>query len=190
MNRALVSACAALAAAPLARPALAQLDFTPFAVEVRAGTAIPRGRLDELDAGVFGVSVGGDLTYHLAPFLGVYAGYSWTRFEGEAGLGEYRDTGLDLGVRLGVPTPLIPIDPWIRAGAVLHRFESVGTDDVDFESDAEWGYEVGAGIGLGFLPKFTLTPQASYVRYRVGTGGENELEVEYIKVGIGLRLRL
>jgi hypothetical protein len=191
MKHMLFGACAALAATTaLAGRAQAQFNLTPFSFEARASAALPMGSLkDDRDLET-GLALGGEVTYHLSPLLGIYAGYTRTEFMAD-GAGEVLDQGLDVGVRIAVPTPLIPIDPWIRGGAVYHRFEASGFPANNIASDDEWGFEVGAGIGLGLLPKITITPQASYVSYEYGSGtlGEDN-KVEYVKAVVGVRLRL
>lgn len=189
MKHVVFGLCAALAATAAAGPARAQLNLTPFSLEVRASAAIPTGHLKDTRNLDTGLGLTGEVTYHLGPMLGVYAGYSRTEFRGE-GDAEVLDQGLDVGVRIAIPTPLIPIDPWIRGGGVYHRFEASGFPANNIETGDEWGFEVGAGIGLSFLPKFTITPQVSYVSYEFPATLDSDNRVEYIKAGVGLRLRL
>ena len=188
---------AVVVAVSAAGPARAQLPhLTPFSFEVRAGAGIPTGDLENADTDP-GLAFGGTVTFHPLPFIGVYAGVSQSNFpvdgEEDAELtppGEFTDRGFDVGVRVGIPTPLIPIDPWIRGGVVFHRIEGSGfaTDSENFESDMEVGYEVGAGLGFGFGP-VTLTPGVSLVRYEtVAPGGE--VTVRFFRVDVGARLRL
>jgi hypothetical protein len=181
----LTPALAALAAAALlAGPAAAQIPhFTPFAFEARGGVAVPTGELGDL-AGP-GMVVGGSITYHAMPLLGIYAGGTHARMSADAA-GDYRDTGLDLGVRVGIPTPLIPIDPWIKGGMVFHRLElsDAGVDDFN---DNGLGLEVGAGLGFGFGP-ISITPGVGYVSYKVN-GGLTESTVSYVKADLGVRIR-
>lgn len=191
---------AALATALSAGQAGAQIvpNLTPFAVEVRGGIALPRG--DWEDIASRGTTVGGSVTYHAVPLLGFYAGYDRTTFgpsddfEEFGGDGDLVVSGLAAGVRLGIPTPLIPIDPWIRAGAVYYSFDASGFDDpeAEFESDSSLGFEVGAGVGVNILPKIQLTPGVTYTNFRFeADGGEDDkVDVHHVKVDIGVRVRI
>jgi len=184
----LTTVAAALAgAALLAGPAAAQIPhITPFAFEARAGVAVPVGDFNDVAGSNFGV--GGSITYHAVPLLGIYAGASHAQFSGDADDGDYNDTGFDLGARLGIPTPLIPIDPWIRAGVVVHRLEHDGAT-ADFSA---WGtgYEVGAGLGFGFGP-ISITPGVSYVSYKYDDGvTAGDQRASYVKADVGVRVRI
>jgi len=180
-------AAAVAAAALFAAPAAAQIPhFTPFAFEARAGVAVPMGDFHDVAGSNF--AVGGSITYHALPMLGVYAGASHAQFSRE-GDGDYKDTGIDVGARLGIPTPLIPIDPWIRAGVVIHHLELGGTAASDFD-DWGTGYEVGAGLGFGFGP-ISITPGVSYVNYSYDDGVlAVDQKASYVKADIGVRIRI
>lgn len=185
----LTTAAAALAASVLlAGPAAAQIPhFTPFGFEARAGVAVPMSDFNDV-AGP-GLAVGGSITYHAVPLLGVYAGASHAQFSRESGNGDYKDTGFDVGARLGIPTPLIPIDPWIKAGAVFHRLELSGTTASDFD-DWGTGFEVGAGLGFGFGP-ISITPGVSYVSYKYDDGAlAVDQKASYVKADVGVRIRI
>lgn len=190
-----------VATAAFAAPAAAQIpNVTPFSFEVRAGGAFPTGDFGE-DSGddsgdvKSGYTLGANATFHLMPLIGIYGGYTYNRF-GLENLNSVDavDQGIDLGVRLAIPTPLIPIDPYVKAGLVYHRLGLEGpTDGEDFitDSDSSLGFEVGAGIGLGIGPKLSFTPQVTYTRYEPKFDGEGiDLNVEHVRVDVGLRLRL
>ncbi|MFL5383187.1 MAG: outer membrane beta-barrel protein [Longimicrobiaceae bacterium] len=187
MKKPTLAAAALAAAALLAGPAAAQIPhLTPFAFEGRAGIAVPTGDLG--DVAKNGVSFGGSITYHALPIIGIYAGGSLAQMSGEGG-GDFKDAGLELGARIGIPTPLIPIDPWIRAGAVFHQLELSGAGAGDFD---DWGvgYEVGAGLGFGFGP-LSLTPGVTWVSYKVDGGtSATELTATSVRAEIGVRIRL
>jgi hypothetical protein len=188
-----------LVAAAFAVPAHAQLpNVTPFSFEVRGGLAFPSGDFGETadDVGQVesGITYGANATFHFMPMLGVYAGYTRNQF-GVEGLDELDviDQGFSGGLRLAIPTPLIPIDPYIKAGVVYNElsfeFDGSGEDFVD--SDRSLGFEVGAGIGIGLGPKLSFTPQVTYTRYEPKYDGESDdFKVEHIRLDVGLRLRL
>lgn len=192
-----------VAATAFAAPAHAQIpNITPFSVEVRGGFAFPTGDFGESDgeaAVETGWSVGANATYHFMPMLGVYGGYTYTRF-GVEGFDEVDlvDQGLSAGVRVAIPTPLIPIDPYVKAGLVYNRigfeFDEGGDGgelDDAAESDQSLGFEVGAGIGISLGPKLSFTPQVTYTSYEPQFDGEGiDANVEHIRVDVGLRIRL
>lgn len=191
-----------VAGAAFAVPAHAQIpNITPFSLEVRGGFAVPRGDLAEEDEDISvgtGWTVGANATYHFMPMLGVYAGYTYTRFgvDGLEGV-DVLDQGFGAGVRLAIPTPLIPIDPYVKAGLVYNtlsfEFEDGPGGDFDdvLDSDRSLGFEVGAGLGIGLGPKLSFTPQVTYTRYEPQFDGEGtDAHVEHIRVDVGLRIRL
>lgn len=191
MRRTLVVLAAALACA--APPVRAQLipNLTPFSVELRGGVGLPQGDFGEGASAGFVAS--GSVTYHFFPGLGAYAGYAYNQFDADGaveenfGSGTFTDRGFTLGLRAEIPTPLIPIDPWIRGGVVFHTLEASefsagdGNDD-----DSGVGYEVGAGVGLSFLPKVQLTPGIVYQWYDTEPFGE----IGIVKVDVGVRVRI
>jgi hypothetical protein len=194
------------AAAVFAAPAHAQLpNVTPFSFEVRGGLAAPLGDFgsDDEETGYgakMGTSLGGNATFHFMPLLGIYAGYTRNQFdvEGEDDA-DIIDSGFEAGVRLAVPTPLIPIDPYVKLGAVYHDLKLQASDGgatFGFTSDRSLGFEVGAGIGIGLGPKLSFTPQVTYTRYSPQFDDEVEEltgeapDVSHVRVDVGLRIRL
>jgi hypothetical protein len=182
----LAAGAAALAAALLAAPAAAQIPhLTPFAFEARAGIAAPTGDLGDVAGN--GFVVGGNITYHAFPIVGIYGGVSHAQFSVDDGDGDFKDSGFEIGARIGIPTPLIPIDPWIKGGAVFHRLELTGAGTDDF-NDWGTGYEIGAGLGFGFGP-VSVTPGVTYVSYKVDGGGGDDT-ASYVKAEVGVRVRI
>lgn len=181
---------AAAAAALVAGPAAAQIPhITPFSFEARAGVAVPTGDMNE-NTGP-GPTISGSITYHAFPLVGIYAGGSWSKFGVDDSDVDLTDAGLDVGARIGIPTPMIPIDPWIKGGLVVHQART----SLDGESEsADWGvgFEAGAGLGFAFGP-VSITPGISYVHYNSNVGdGQNEADVKvsYVKADVGVRIRL
>lgn len=170
---------AAAAAALLAGPARAQIPhITPFAFEARAGIGVPTGDLNDATKPGFGVS--GNITYHAFPLIGIYAGYGYNQFGVDGGDGTFKDHGVDVGARLGIPTPLIPIDPYVKAGFIVHRLELSGAGIDDAKSDWGGGYEVGAGLGFGLGPA-SLTPGVTYVHHQ---------DISFVQADVGVRIRI
>lgn len=194
-----------VAATALAAPAHAQLpNVTPFSFEVRGGLAFPTGDFaeDEEDGtgGLeTGTTLGANATFHFMPMLGIYGGYTYNSFgvDGEDDV-DVIDQGFNAGLRVAIPTPLIPIDPYVKAGLVYNQLElsaTEGTTSISFESDRSLGFEVGAGVGITLGPKLSFTPQVTYTKYKAEfedffEGGAFEQDVEHIRVDVGLRLRL
>ncbi|HET6764487.1 MAG TPA: outer membrane beta-barrel protein [Longimicrobiaceae bacterium] len=173
------------AAATLAGTAHAQVplpNITPFSVEVRGGASVPTG--DLADAFKLGWTAGANVTYHALPLVGVYAGYTLDEWKVDADAnGKAQAQNISFGARLGIPTPMIPIDPWIKAGAVSQQ---VKTSDFDLAtlngtSDREWGFEAGAGLGITLGPKVSFTPGVSFVSVK---------DAKFIRGDVGLRIRI
>ena len=185
--------------AAAAAPAHAQLpNFTPFSLEVRGGLVFPTGDFGESEDDVgsieSGYTWGANATYHFIPLVGIYGGYTRNQFDVE-GLEELDviDEGFSAGVRLAVPTPLIPIDPYVKAGLVYNTlsFEFDGDDEEFIDSDRSLGFEVGAGVGIGLGPKLSVTPAVTYTRYEPQYDGEgDDFKVEHLRVDVGLRIRI
>jgi opacity protein-like surface antigen len=200
MKKITVGLLSAVAAVAFVAPAHAQLpNFTPFSLEVRGGIVFPTGDFGESgEADVAdvedGITYGVNATYHFIPLVGIYAGYTRSQFDVE-GIEELNviDQGVSAGVRLAIPTPLIPIDPYVKAGLVYNTlsFEFDGDDEGFVDSDNSLGFEVGAGIGLGLGPKLSITPQVTYTSYEPEYDGESDdFKVEHLRLDLGLRLRL
>lgn len=196
----IASGLLALAAtAALAGNAHAQIpNFTPFALEVRGGVALPQGDLKEGDVFDTGYTTGANLTYHFMPSLGAYVGFTRNSFafkESDGGDADvkFNTSGIDAGLRLSVPTPLIPIDPFVKAGVIYHKVE-LDSKGGNATTDPELGFEVGAGVGINILPKLQLTPAVSYSQFKVSADedeGETEsANVSVLRLDIGLRLRI
>lgn len=186
MKKLATGAAALAAAALLAGPAAAQLPtFTPFAFEARAGVAVPQHDLADF-AGT-GYSLAGSITYHAFPVVGFYAGASRATFSVDDADGDFVDQGVEVGARIGIPTPLIPIDPWIKGGVVYHQLKlsNGGTDDLD---DWGTGFEVGAGLGFGFGP-VSITPGVTYQSYKIDDGTDDATAAS-VRAEIGVRIRI
>ena len=177
---------AVAAAALLAGPARAQLPHvTPFAFEVRGGIAIPTG--DFNDVADAGPSLDGNVTLYVMPMIGIYGGYHYTRF-GSPGSGRYTETGPEAGVRLDIPTPLIPIDPYVKAGVVWNHLELAGEGASDFSSSSA-GFQLNAGVALSLGP-VSLTPGLTYVSYGYDSATSDNETASYIRADVGVRIRI
>jgi opacity protein-like surface antigen len=179
MTKRFVSLAALAGAVLLAGPAAAQIPhITPFSFEGRAGVALPQGDLN--DVAKPGWTLSGSVTYHALPLVGIYGGYSYAQFGSDPSGGTYKDHGFDVGARLGIPTPLIPIDPYVKAGVAIHKLELSSGGSSLGSTKFEGGYEVGAGVGFAFGPA-SLTPGISYLHHK---------DVSYVRADVGLRIRI
>ena len=195
MNKITTGLFALAATAALAGNAQAQIvpNFTPFSIEARGGVALPQGdAAEDLETGL---TFGGSLTYNFMPAVGAYVGYTRSSF-GIKDVDDVKtvDQGFDAGLRLSIPTPLIPIDPFVKAGLVYHQLE-FDAEGGNFSSDSELGFEVGAGVGFNILPKLQLTPAVTYSQFKLEAedpdGGEDfSADFKNLRLDIGLRLRI
>jgi hypothetical protein len=180
----LVRAAALALACTAAPPLAAQLTgVIPLSVEARGGIALPVDEFRNADGGPAGEI---SATWHALPLIGVYGAYQLNRFTWASSGDELTDRGFALGVRVAIPTPVIPIDPWIRAGIVAHQLDS---ETIDEESQRGW--EAGAGLAFPVARGVSLTPGVLWTRYRHGSGAaDGELvRVRHLRADVGLRLR-
>lgn len=203
MRTPLMLAAAALLAAV---PARAQ-QALPVALEVRGRAAFPTGDFGEEDEGAgvstgWGGSVGA--IFQATPVLGIYAGYSFTRFGTDLGELEAQlellgiddasvhidDSGLDAGVRARVPA--MGGSAFVRGGLVYHRvevkisdelqeffeeFEGEPIDEDALESDWSPGYQLGAGFLLPLGPRLSASFAATYTAFEPRFDDDTTTEV-------------
>ena len=178
-----------LRAAPLALACANAADaqvpaLSPFSVEVRGGIALPA---DDFDAAAGG-GVAGEVSvgWQALPLAGFYAAYEWARFGWSDTGGDATDQGFAAGVRIAVPAPFVPIDPWIRAGIVAHALQAETLNE-----DARRGWEAGAGLSFPLGRRITLTPGVIWTRFQHGGGNADGelLHVRHLRVDVGVRLR-
>lgn len=187
IDRTIRAAAVALACA-CAHPLAAQLSgIIPLSVEARGGIALPRG--DFRGAADGGVAAEVSATWHALPMIGVYGAYQWNRFgwDGAGDPADATDAGWAAGVRLSLPTPLLPIDPWIRVGVVAHDLDAASVTD-----DTQRGWEAGAGLSFPLARGLALTPGLLWTRYQHGSGAADGelLHVRHLRADVGVRLRL
>lgn len=179
-------ACVAAALALLAcgSPARTQ-TILPFAVEGRAGLAFPTGDFGR-NLGL-GYGLGANASISILPLIALYGGYSYTTFDISGVSSNTGDTynlqGFDAGLRVGIPTPLIPINPYLRGGLVFYKANVSGGSS----SGTNTGFQVGAGLNYGLGMLVTLTPEVSLVRIN---GSNGSSDATFIRTDFGLRVHL
>jgi opacity protein-like surface antigen len=165
----------------------------PLSIEASVGAVVPTGDFAEGLTTGFGFGV--NAAYRVMPMLDVYAGYSWQRFgieddpELEGIDMDIDDTGFAFGARVNMPMP--GINPWVRAGLIMHQMKfSASAEGMSFsdETDLAAGFEAAAGVAIALAPRISLTPSLSYRSYKPKYDGETADEaVSYFGVNIGAR---
>jgi hypothetical protein len=172
--RSFAPALACAAALLCADPLPAQLALS---LEARGEVALPAEAFEGAEGGQAGeVSA----TWHAMLFAGIYGAYQSNRFALDEPGGHATDEGFAAGVRITLPALLVPIDPWIRGGVVVHQLKTETR-----AADSGVGYEVGAGLGFPLARGITLTPGVLWTRYRDG----DLLRVRHLRADVGLRMR-
>ena len=174
---------AVLGTATLAGRAQAQVpvpNITPFSVEARAGLSVPLSPAS--DNAKTGWTAGANVTYHALPLVGVYAGYTLDEWKAKDADGKFQSQAISVGARIGIPTPMIPIDPWIKVGAVNDRIKITdNSSGASLTGDRKWGFEAGAGLGFTLGPKLSVTPGVTYTKVK---------DLKFVRADIGLRVRI
>ena len=182
----MLSAALLLAALP------AQAQTSPFSLEVKGRIAFPTGDFAEEEQDGSGIKTGwgGGLTgtFQVTPILGIYAGFSSTRFDTDLGELEedlegvvedpeihITDAGLDAGVRATLP--VLNNGLFVRGGLVYHRvgvdlsdeleeiLEEFEIEEEDLDSEWSLGYELGAGVLVPLGPRLSVSVGGAYTRY-------------------------
>lgn len=193
----LFAAAAALAATVQG----AEAQTPQLALEARGGFAIPVGEWNEDEVLENGVGFGANLIGMVTPQIGVYAGWETYNFsidEDEPGVeADATDAGFRAGVSLS--TPVLPgnrITPFAELGVLYNTLKisaNAGGTSIQFESDRSIGFEGGIGVVGAVNPRVSVVPTLRYRRHDVEFDDAEGLDaetVEYIVIGVGLRLHL
>jgi opacity protein-like surface antigen len=206
MRKLLMLSAALLMAAPAA-----EAQTSPFSLEVRGRAAFPTGDFGEEEQDGSGIKTGwgGSIEgiFQATPILGLYAGYSYTRFPTDLGSVEEElegfvddvsvdatDAGLDAGIRATLPLTLgNGGGVFVRGGVVYHQLGVELSDDLEEfleefseglfdpdELDSEWslGYQVGAGVLVPLGPRLSASVGATYTAYEPEFEQQGDLTVE------------
>lgn len=182
---------------------LPTLEAQTVAFELRAGGTLPIGAA--IENGVEfgdapGLAVAGGIGFTVSPSVSLLGGYSQHSFGCEPAC-TLRGSGLEAGVRLGVPSPL-PLAPWLYAGALLHRLDlrtTAGAGEPNrFVASTSTGFQLGGGVSVPLRQGVALVPGARYVTYdvRLGEaddegipGASADLRVQYFVIDLGVRFQ-
>lgn len=191
----------AAAAALVATAQTAQAQTPQFALDVRGGYAIPTGDWNEDDTFDNGFGFGANVMAMVTPQVGIYAGWETFEFgvdEDEPGVeADATDAGFRGGVSVNIPLAQSPnITPFVELGVLYNTLEigaSGGGTSVEIESEEALGFEGGVGVAVALGERLSVVPMVRYRQHDVEfedlEGGESE-SIQYVVVGVGLRLRL
>lgn len=173
----------------------------PFSIDARFGLSFPTG---ELSRGQRGIATGVGLSRGVAAVLRLHSNLSlyggWTRhgFACDATSDCAADavvesSGFDVGARVVLPHQTRAV-PWLRAGALLHRFK-YDLDGVVAESELRPGVELGAGADIEVHRFLVVSPALRFGYYQTdlnletfNTGAEKFI-VSMMALDVGARLR-
>lgn len=180
MMKKIMFVAAALVAALGTGRAEAQL---PLAVEGHVGAALPVGEFADnaKTAPAYGASVSLDV----APGVAVYGGWSRADYDLKQPTAEAKDTGFEIGARIGLPVPFA--SPFVKAGVLLHDFE-IKQQGVENEGEDEVGFEVGVGADLGLAPRVSLVPAVTYRRFATEFFNQGDRNITSVNLALGLRV--
>jgi opacity protein-like surface antigen len=181
----------------------AQASF-PFAVEGRAGLALPTGEWNDDDDVGIGWGVGANLQFQVLPLLSLYGGLERYSFSLDSEDPLYEDADADasdFALRAGglVDLPLpVPggLGPFVFAGVTYGSTRSSVSESgasITFESDNSVGFEVGGGVAVPVSSLVSLTPALRYrshsADFRAFDGLEgSETTVSYLSLDLGVRV--
>lgn len=181
-------------------PLRAQILPFSIAFEGRAGYAVPVGDFAGSEDG-FGADAGmaysaGGAIFPFANF-GIFGAYQFSDFGcdecADVGLDDRITTeGLEAGLHVSVPTPLIPIDPWARAGVLYQTVGFSGFDD-EVTSSSGTGFVAGVGLTLTPFPLVQINPAIRYyalpAEFDFDIVPDRSLDVTAISIDIGAAVR-
>ena len=164
-----------------------------WSFETRLGGAVQIRELeDDLGAG-FGLD--STIGYRIHPHLGAYVGWGWMHFGVAESFAkenvDYEETAFTFGLRFQYPSAGDGgTTYWVRAGGAYGHVELEDSDGERFaDSGHGMGWEVGAGLALGFL-RARVTPGLRFrkVSMEAAFAGEaTEVGLRYVAAEIGVR---
>lgn len=188
----------AAAAGLLATVQAASAQTPPLVLEVRGGYAVPTGNWNEDDTFENGLGLGASAMAMVTPQVGVYAGWEAFRFpvdEDEPGVeADATHAGFRAGVSVSAPVPRYRnVTPFVEAGVFYNTLEIEAGGDgttVKLESDASIGFEAGVGFAAGVNERISVVPMLRYRQHEVEFEDFGSESMQYVVVGVGLRVRL
>lgn len=170
-------------------------------LEARGGYAIPSGEWNEDDVLENGFGLGATVMAMVTPQMGVYAGYEAFRFQvddeelGTDADAHATDAGFRAGISVSTPVPRYrAVTPFIEVGVLYNTLDIEASGDgtsVSIESEESLGFEAGVGFASALNERVSIVPMIRYRQHEVEFESfEGSESVQYIVVGVGLRLRL
>jgi hypothetical protein len=99
------------------------------------------------------------------------------------------NSGFSLGVRLSL-APATGANPWIRAGAIRHRYRERSELRFSFSEEASFGLEAGVGVWFPLRAGFAVGP-AVVNRHRSWEDSfGNRQRIHYLRFEVATRYRL
>ncbi len=164
-----------------------------FTAELRPGLNFP---IEKFAGARLNTGYGFEFTvaYQLIPFVDVYAGWGWNKFNAKEvflpSRADVEETGYTAGIQFVHPIKNSSLSYLIRGGAVYNHLE---IEDVEGEhiagSDHGLGWQVEAGVSFVIGSNWSLRPT---VRYRNLPGhidvfnGQIDVDLSYISLGTSL----
>lgn len=164
-----------------------------WSLEFRPGANFATTGLGDADLKT-GFGAEATVAYRFLPSLGVYAGWSWNRFNADQSFAgnetDFEETGYTYGLQFIHPIHDSKISYLIRAGGLWNHIEVEGTNGeriADSGHGFGWQGEVGLALPLG--DRWRIQPG---IRYRslarnltVGSVA-NDVNLNYVSVGLGI----
>ncbi len=164
-----------------------------WSIELRPGVNFATTDLGDANLKT-GFGAEATIAYRFLPHLGLYAGWSWNRFNGGQSFAgneaDFEETGYTYGLQFIHPINDSKISYLIRAGGLWNHIEVEATDGGRVaDSGHGFGWQVEAGLVLPLGDRWRIQPE---VRYRslardltVGSV-TNAVNLNYVSVGLGI----
>lgn len=148
-----------------------------FALEARAGAAMPTGHLEDAFAET-GFSISADAMLNLTRRFTAYGGLSLDEFGCDGPCDGPTSQGFQTGLKF-LFTPEGRVLPWIRGGLIGQRLET------DSKTDLSFGYEAGAGADIAFSSRWSVVPHIRYRDYDAEWPSGLGLTARWLTLGVG-----
>ena len=200
LDRLVRSAFLTATAVLVVTPVMAQR--APLSLELAAGFAVPSGAManGQRDLALnTGLAAGATLLVHMGPELALYGSWSEERFGCAPNFdcdveGGFTSRGFEVGAEYVLPHETV-WEPWVRAGATLHRFRYHTGGGFETETEPAAGFELGGGVNIPVSPRMFVSPSMRFARYvahlnlNTFAAGGAPFTVTRVLVEVGARFR-